>query len=219
MAALDLTAVLSLATFAFVATVTPGPNNLMVMSSTMLFGVRKTLPHMLGIQFGFSLLMIAAVFGVGGVLLRYPGAQEFVKWASAVWFLWLGLTYLKEAVKKDTARSDVETSETASSRPLRFIEAALFQIANPKALTLVLSSSGLYVEMVSDVSMRAAIMVAVFVLVGTPCSFAWMMLGRTLRRWMQRESVRRVVNLVMALLIFCVVVVILFHRPSFGETS
>lgn len=213
-----MTAVLGLATFAFVATVTPGPNNLMVMSSTMLFGIKKTLPHMVGIQFGFSAMMVAAVLGVGSILVRHPEAQQFVKWAGAAWFCWLGLTYMKEAFRKAESDYTLERGKKVSSRPLRFVEAALFQIANPKALALVLSSSGLYVEIADTMAARAAIMVAVFVLIGTPCSFFWMMLGQSLRRSMEREVVRRAVNLVMALLIFGVVAVILLHRVSFGDT-
>ena len=199
----------SLVTFSFLTTITPGPNNLMVMSSVMLFGVKRTLPHMFGIQFGFSILMVAAVLGLGELLDYFPRAQLFVQWAGAAWLCWLGLSFLKEAFRQHTSPGNMTLKK--ANRPFYFFEAALFQWANPKALILVLSSAGLYIDIADDIFVRAIVMVLVFVSVGLPCSFTWMLLGRTLNRWLGEASHGRVVNIVMALLIFGLVAIILLN--------
>jgi len=203
------TLLFSLITFAFLTTITPGPNNLMVMSSVMLFGVKRTLPHMFGIQFGFSILMVAAVLGLGELLVYFPRAHLFVQWAGAVWLCWLGLSFLKEAFRQHISQGNMTPKK--GSRPFHFFEAALFQWANPKALILVLSSAGLYIDIADDIFVRTIVMVLVFVIIGLPCSFTWMMLGRTLNRWLGEASHGRVVNIIMSLLIFGLVAIILLN--------
>jgi threonine/homoserine/homoserine lactone efflux protein len=199
----------SLITFAFLTTITPGPNNLMVMSSVMLFGVKRTLPHMFGIQFGFSILMVAGVLGLGELLVYFPWAHLFVQWAGAGWLCWLGLSFLKEAFRQHKSQGNKAPKKI--NRPFYFFEAALFQWANPKALILVLSSAGLYIDIADDIFVRTIFMVLVFVLVGLPCSFTWMLLGGTLNLWLGEASHGRVINIIMALLIFGLVAVILLN--------
>ena len=132
-----------------------------------------------------------------------------MQWAGAGWLCWLGLSFLKEACRQHTSQGNKAPKKT--NRPFYFFEAALFQWANPKALILVLSSAGLYIDIADDIFVRTIVMVLVFVLVGLPCSFTWMLLGRTLNHWLGEASHGRVINIIMALLIFGLVAVILLN--------
>ncbi|VAX05115.1 Transporter, LysE family [hydrothermal vent metagenome] len=198
-----------LMTFAFVSAITPGPNNLMLMSSVMLFGARRTLPHMVGIQVGFSILMAAAVLGLGELLKILPEARLVVKLAGSLWLFWLGARFLKEAFRQHVTQGNAPAKK--ASRPFFLYEAALFQIVNPKALIMALSSAGLYVGIADDIYHRTIIIVVTFILVGLPCSITWMLLGHTLNRWLGEASHGRVVNIIMALLIFGLVALVLLN--------
>ncbi|WP_417624443.1 LysE family translocator [Paremcibacter congregatus] len=200
---------LSMAAFAFVTAFTPGPNNLMLMSSTILFGGKRTIPHLIGIQIGFSTLMAAAVLGLGELLELFPDAQMVVKWLGAGWLLWLGVTFLREAVRQH--RSKGETQAPKASRPFTVIEAALFQLANPKALVMVLSTASLYSGIAEDITLRTVIIVLTFSAVGTPSGISWMLLGRAMNRWLGDASHGRVMNIAMGVLILALVAVILMN--------
>ncbi|VAW04836.1 Transporter, LysE family [hydrothermal vent metagenome] len=203
------TLLFGLITFAFVTAITPGPNNLMLMSSVMLFGVRRTLPHMLGIQLGFSLLLAAAVLGLGELIRHFPQAALVVKLVGSIWLCWLGVMFLREAFRQHRGQGDDIVKKT--SRPFHFFEAALFQWANPKALIMAFSSAGLYAGIAEDIMVRTIVIVVTFMMVGLPCSITWMMLGRALNHWLGEASHGRVVNIIMALLIFGLVIMILLN--------
>jgi len=199
--------IFGLIAFVFMASITPGPNNLMLMSSVMLFGFRRTLPHMLGVYCGFTFLLIAAILGFGELLIHVPAAELVIKLAGSLWLCWLGFQFLKEAFRQHMAKS--AQPENPHSRPFYFFEAFLFQWINPKALIMALSSAGLYVDITEDLISRLIVMTMIFTLVGMPCGIAWMILGRGLTRWLGPAGHGRVINLIMALLIFGLVGMIL----------
>ena len=80
---------LALAGFAFVTSITPGPNNLMLLASGTHFGWRRSLPHLLGISFGFGVMLVLVGLGLGEVFGRYPGLHDVLKWASLAYLLFL----------------------------------------------------------------------------------------------------------------------------------
>ena len=121
---------ISLIGFAFIASVTPGPNNLLLMSSGALFGWRRTVPHLAGIQIGFASLMTAAVFGLGTLVDRWPWLITVVRVLGAAWLAWLSVRFFKAAMSDLSTSARMESAPI--SRPFRFVEALLFQWINPK---------------------------------------------------------------------------------------
>ena len=127
----DLNILIALITFYFVMYVTPGPNNAMVLTSGLKFGFLKTIPHMSGITIGHVLQLILVCLGLGKIFQIFPQLQNILKILCALYLLYLGYKIIGSfsKIKKD------------DSRPLKFHEAALFQIVNPKAWTCLLYTS------------------------------------------------------------------------------
>ena len=175
-----LSTLAALTGFAFVMSITPGPNNLMLLASGTNFGWRRSLPHLLGISFGFGVMLVLVGLGLGEVFTLYPGLHEVLKWASLAYLLYL-------AVKIATA-----TPPTAQGggqgRPMGFGAAALFQVVNPKAWAMALTAVTAYGEL------GIAALTAVFVLVNLPCCGSWALLGEQMRRWLHRPRALQAFN-------------------------
>jgi len=172
---------LALAGFAFVTSITPGPNNLMLLASGTNFGWRRSLPHLLGISFGFGVMLALVGLGLGEAFVRYPGLHGGLKWASLAYLLWL-------AWKVATAAPPSSASDAHASRPMGFGAAALFQFVNPKAWAMALTAVTAYG------TLGVAAITVVFVLVNLPCCGSWALLGEQMRRWLHRPRALRAFN-------------------------
>jgi threonine/homoserine/homoserine lactone efflux protein len=203
----DYALLASLAGFAIAACITPGPNNFMQMSSGALFGFRKTLPHIAGVQFGFATLMAASVFGLGLVVEQFPWLVTIVKIIGAVWLCWLAFKFFKAAFNvKNQPDTKIENS---GARPLKFYEAAFFQWANPKALIMSLIAAGAYVGIAETPLGRAIIMCSIFLLFGSIASTTWTLAGHTLNRYMSAGRSAVILNCIMGLLLVATAMIIL----------
>ena len=209
---MDTTLLLSLAGFALTACITPGPNNFMQMSSGALFGFRRTLPHIAGVQFGFATLMAAAVFGLGAVVAQFEWLVTVVKIIGAAWLTWLALKFFKAAMNTSDQVSSIETNSGA--RPLKFIEAAFFQWANPKALIMSLVAAGAYVGISESTTIRALIMCSIFLGFGIVSSTTWTLAGHTLNRFMSSGKSAIILNVIMGLLLVATAVIILLAKAQ-----
>jgi threonine/homoserine/homoserine lactone efflux protein len=129
----------ALATFAFVAGVTPGPNNLMLMTSGVKYGLRPTLPHMAGVVLGFGLMIAVVGLGLDILFQRFPQILPILRIAGSIYMIWLAL---KIALAKPI--DEVE----AGGRPIGFLAAAGFQWVNPKAWVMALSALAAYAGVV-----------------------------------------------------------------------
>lgn len=177
--------------FALASSITPGPNNMMLMASGANFGLRRTIPHMLGVAIGFTVMIALIGFGLVGLFEAWPVAFDVLKVVSALYLLWL-------AWKIATAPPP-KTEGTSKARPMTFVEAALFQWVNPKAWTMALTAIAVYA---GSRSVAAVIGVAlVFGAVNLPSVGLWAAMGQYLRRWMTDERIRRAVNWTMAALL------------------
>jgi len=152
---MDLALYSSLILFVIAMSITPGPNNLMMMSSSILFGFRATLPHWAGVQLGFNALLIASIFGLGELVERFPQSLTVVKVAGSAWLGWMAWLYLRAALNPQPVKS----GEAGSSRPLRFHEGALFQLINPKAILMTISASGAFIALADLPVERAGMMI------------------------------------------------------------
>jgi threonine/homoserine/homoserine lactone efflux protein len=180
----------ALIVFAFVASITPGPNNLMLMTSGANFGFRRTIPHMLGIGIGFTLMVFLVGIGLMGVFEAVPNSETALTIASIVYLLWLAWKFANAGEVKQDGKS---------ASPLRFWQAALFQWVNPKAWFMALSAITLFAP---DRSLLAVIIVALaFGAVNLPCVSSWTVLGQQMQRVLTNPLRLRIFNYVMAALL------------------
>lgn len=188
-----LETVIALATFAFASSITPGPNNLMLMASGTNFGFLRTVPHMLGVALGFALMVLLVGLGLGTVFAAVPGAMLALKVVSAVYLLYLAWRIARSA----PPRLDGEDS---GARPFGFLQAAAFQWVNPKGWTMALTAVAVYVP--ADHRLLGAAGVAlVFTVVNVPAVLIWAAAGLQLRRLMHRPRAYRAFNVAAALLL------------------
>lgn len=180
---------IGLAGFAFVSSITPGPNNLMLMASGANFGFRRTLPHMLGVGVGFVVMVLLVGVGLAQIFQLYPVAHLVLKVASVAYMAWLAW---KIANAAPPGHSDAE------ARPITFSQAALFQWVNPKAWAMALTAIAVY----AGTGLSGVLGVAlVFGAINLPCVSSWTVLGQQMRRVLTNRARLRVFNGTMAVLL------------------
>jgi threonine/homoserine/homoserine lactone efflux protein len=182
---------LPLLSFAFVSSITPGPNNLMLSASGVVFGFNRTLPHLLGVGCGFALLLVVCASGVGALLVGLPSAELLLKVFGSVYLLYLAWSYRNALAPQ---------ARHASARPLKFAEAVAFQFVNPKAWIMGLTAAAVFVPDLEPRSFAIATMVGLFATVNLPCIATWAALGATLKRWLTQDRWRRLFSGAIALM-------------------
>ena len=180
------------AVFAFASSITPGPNNTMLMVSGANFGFRATAAHMLGVTVGFLLLVLAVGLGLGGLFRAYPALHDLLTLVGAAYLLWL-------AWKIGTARG-IGGHGADAAHPQRFWQAVAFQWVNPKAWAMVLGAVTAYAPQ-DGYAANVLVIAVVFMVIGVPCSASWTGFGVGLRRVLDRPGVLRAFNLTMAALL------------------
>ena len=192
----------SLAMFAFVSSITPGPNNAMLLASGANFGFRASLPHAAGVLFGFLGLVAICGLGLGGVFRTYPVLHLALKWGGAAYLLYLALKI---------ARSRAIGTGAVGARPMTFLQAVAFQFVNPKGWAMALGTVATYLP--SGFSLiDLAIAVLIFGALNGPSILTWMGAGVGLRRVLERPSVLRAFNIGMGALLALSVVLILVEE-------
>jgi threonine/homoserine/homoserine lactone efflux protein len=185
--------------FAFVSSITPGPNNLMLMASGANFGFGRTIPHMLGVGIGFTLMIVLVGAGLMQIFDLYPVAHTLLKVVSVASLLWL-------AWKIGTAAPPENTGEAAGT-PITFLQAALFQWVNPKAWTMALTAISVYSP---DRSLLSVVLVSlVFGIVNLPSVSVWTLMGEQMARILTSPARLRLFNWLMAALLVASLVPVL----------
>lgn len=195
---MSLELLLAFITFASVATITPGPNNLMLMSSGTVFGFRRTLPHILGVVLGLALLLGSMILGLGMLIERVPALARAVQFAGSAWLAWLGIRLFWGAIT--SGDTDREAAGKSSGRPLRALEAVLFQWANPKAIALTASCAAAFASLSTSVAMRLVVMIFIYSLSALLASLLWTIVGSTLAHLLSSGQSGRVAQIIMGLL-------------------
>lgn len=177
----------ALVAFAFVSSVTPGPNNLMLMASGANYGFARSVPHMLGIAIGFTLMIILVGAGLIKFFDAWPTSYMVLKVFSVAYMAWLAWKIARAA--------PAETTQ-ASGTPLTFSQAAVFQWVNPKAWAMALTALSVYA---TDASFAAFGLVAlVFGLVNLPSIALWTVMGQQMARLLTNPARLRTFNWTMA---------------------
>lgn len=180
----------ALAAFAFVTSITPGPNNMMLLASGANFGFMRTIPHMLGVGIGFVIMAILVGAGLMQLFDAWPTSYLILKVLSAAYMLWLAWKIAHSASPEGVA---------AGAKPMTFLQAALFQWVNPKAWTMALTSITLYAP---DRDFLAVLWVAtVFGAINLPTVSLWTILGQKLRLILSNPARLVAFNWTMAVLL------------------
>lgn len=168
-----------LALFAFVATVTPGPNNIMLTSSGIRFGFLRTMPHIFGIVFGFLILMSLCAAGIGSLIIAIPALHTALKIAGSGYLVWLAWQLRSMAFDREAE---------AQARPMSFLGAALFQFANPKAWVMGITGASAFLPAVQPIALAIAIFCIVFTVIELPAIMLWAGMGAVLRRYLTQRK-------------------------------
>jgi threonine/homoserine/homoserine lactone efflux protein len=190
---------LPLTGFAFVMYITPGPNNVMLASSGATHGVRASVPHMLGIAAGFSVMLVVVSAGLGSLLLAWPPLLAAMRWVGAAWMLWLAW---KIAIAPPPG-------SVSPRGVLGFTGAAAFQWINPKAWLIALGAASEFTRPDLPLAQQALRIGAVFLVVALPCMLVWVLLGRGAGRLLRVPGRLRAFNIAMALLLVASLVPVL----------
>lgn len=163
---------LALVVFAFVTSITPGPNNFMLLASGVNFGFRRTIPHMLGIGGGFLSLLLGVGFGLGALLTAYPSLHLALKLAGGAYLLYLAW---RIAMSRSLSEKDGK-----AARPMTFLEAAAFQWVNPKAWVMAVTAMAVYADPAAPF-LSVLVVALAFALVNLPSVSTWAGFGMALR--------------------------------------
>jgi threonine/homoserine/homoserine lactone efflux protein len=182
---------LAFATYSFVMSITPGPNNVMLTASGATFGFRRTVPHILGVVAGFSAVLLAVCAGLDALFTRWPALQDALRWAGAAYLVYLGWRILRSG----------DAKAAQSRKPLTVIEAAGFQFLNPKAWVMTLTAAAMFLPRELGVAAACVYMVGVMAGVNLPCITVWALFGSSMRGFLAKPAGRTTFNVVMALAI------------------
>jgi threonine/homoserine/homoserine lactone efflux protein len=177
--------------FAIVGLYTPGPNNVMLLASGLNFGLRRTLPHVAGVSFGFAFLVAVVGLGLGAVFAAYPLLQSILKYAGAAYLVYLAIVI---------ARSGQVTASNASSQPLTFWQAALFQWINVKGWVIAIGTITAYAALASY-PWNILTMAVLLLVLGLSSSVTWTLFGASLQSLVRSPGAVRIFNWVMAALL------------------
>ena len=178
--------------FAASTTVTPGPNNIMIMTSGLNYGVRSSIPHFLGICIGFPAMVLVIGLGFSVIFESYPIIHEVIKVIGVAYFLYLAWLI---------ASSSPASLEGKSAKPLNFTQAALFQWVNPKAWVMATSAVSAYTYAASDIFIQVVYIALIFLIVAFPCVGIWLVFGAGLKKYLKSSRHQRTFNLSMAFLL------------------
>jgi threonine/homoserine/homoserine lactone efflux protein len=182
---------LAFASFAFVGSITPGPNNAMLLASGLNYGFRRTVPHIAGISLGCVAMLVLVGLGLGAVFEAVPVLYTALRYVGAAYLLWLAW---------NIARSGPMADRQASGRPMTFWQAAAFQWVNPKAWILVVGAVGTYAPR-DRFELNVAVLAVLFGMVNAPSICVWAGFGTMLRPLLADPRRVRMFNVAMAALL------------------
>lgn len=199
---------LSIVPYIVVMSITPGPNNLMLLSSGVRFGAQRSLPHMLGISIGGALMIVLTGLGLVGVFQRYPVLQQLMQWGGLVYLLWLAWKMTQASAPEEQRVVDadgavamvldqLDRNALTSARPMGFVGAAAFQWVNPKMWMMALGLLSAYLPE-GQGAMAVMVVALVFGLANLPCIAVWAVAGQHLRHWLQNPRALQWFNWSMA---------------------
>jgi threonine/homoserine/homoserine lactone efflux protein len=178
--------------FATVMYLTPGPNNIMLLSTAVTYGFRRSLPHIAGITIGFAFMIGAVGVGLGTIFIAYPVLQTILKYAGAAYLIYLAVAIAMSG--------PVKPGQDNQRGPMTFWGAAMFQWINAKGWVMVIGTITTYAA-IASFPWNIAIQVAIGLLLGAVSCTIWALFGTVLRPLLTSERTVRAFNIVMAILL------------------
>jgi threonine/homoserine/homoserine lactone efflux protein len=182
---------LPLIAYAFVTSITPGPNNMMLLASGVNYGFRRTLPHLCGVSLGLAPMLVGIGLGLGRLFAQFPLLYSLLHWAGMAYLLWLAWKI---------ARSGAVSGAAPKQAPMSFLQAAAFQWLNPKCWMMVFGALTTYLPPQWHIDALLTL-TFVFVLVNAPCVASWAGLGKICRQFLSNPRAARIFNFTMAVLL------------------
>ena len=198
---IDVEILIALISFYFVMYVTPGPNNAMVLASGLKFGFIKTIPHMTGITIGHVLQLVLVCLGLGKIFQIFPHLQNILKALCALYLLYLGYKIIGSfsKIKED------------DSRPLKFHEASLFQLINPKAWTISSMAASGFLPKDGDLFFSIFI-IGIVALIICPLSISpWAAFGSAIRNMVKNNKIKALIEYFLAILLLITAIIIVLQ--------
>ena len=195
---IDLNILFALISFYFVMYVTPGPNNAMVLTSGLKFGFSKTIPHMTGITIGHVTQLVLVCFGLGKIFQIFPNLQDILKVICVIYLLYLGYKIIGSfsKIKQD------------DSRPLKFYEAAFFQIVNPKAWTISSMAASGFLPKDGNL-IFSTIFIGFVALIICPISISpWAAFGSAIKNLVKNNKIKVLIEYFLAFLLLITAILI-----------
>lgn len=184
---------LSIATFTFSTVMTPGPNNIMLLSSGLTFGYKRTLPHILGVMLGFPMMVVLVGFGMGVIFDKYPFILSVLKIVGFFYLLWM-------AYKIATNISIYEVKDR-EGKPFSFLQAAAFQWVNPKAWIMAITSISIFVTSIENPFIQVLSVATIYLLSGVISTNTWALGGVLLKQVLKSKKSVSIFNKTMAFLL------------------
>lgn len=178
--------------FAAAAAFTPGPNNIMLMTSGLNYGFRPSLAHVAGVTIGYSVLLAIVGLGLGAVFTAYPILQTILKYVGAVYLIYLAYVI---AVSKPA-----DPAEAAQGRPMTFTGAALFQLVNVKGWVIAVGSVSAYAA-ITAYPWNMLLLAAIICVITLASALAWLLMGTALQALVRSPRAIRIFNVTMAVLL------------------
>jgi threonine/homoserine/homoserine lactone efflux protein len=178
--------------FAFTSAVTPGPNNVMILTSGLNFGVRRSIPHLLGVVLGFPTMLVILGFFLGFVFVRYPAVHFVIKVCGIVYLLYLAW--------KIAGAQPGKVGDNRGS-PLTFVQSALFQWINPKGLIMATGAIATYTSTNANQFLQVLVIALTFVISTFICNGSWLVFGASLKHLLAEPRHMRTFNRLMAVLL------------------
>ena len=182
---------LAILLFTATASITPGPNNIMIMASGVNFGVKRSIPHVLGICLGFPVMVIGLGLGLGTIFENFPILHDIIKVLGVAYLLYLAWLIASSSPFEEAA---------SSAMPLRFDQAVLFQWVNPKAWVMATGAISAYTT-VGDTLAQVLFIAFAFFITAAPSVAVWLIFGAGLKRYLENPRHNRTFNISMALLL------------------
>jgi threonine/homoserine/homoserine lactone efflux protein len=183
---------LALFFFAVSTGITPGPNNIMLMTSGMNFGIKNSLPHLAGVCVGFTVMVIGIALGFSFVFERFPLLHEAIKVIGVLYLLYLAWLI---------ANASTNSLEDKESKPFSFLQAALFQWVNPKAWVVVTSAVSAYTTVDQNGYWHIVTMASVFFIAAVITTVTWLFFGKGINKILQSKKQQKIFNITMAMLL------------------
>lgn len=202
-----LAGLIAMATFAFVTSVTPGPNNIMLLHSGARFGFKRTIPHMIGISTGFAVMIFLCCIGVAAVVLSFPATDWALKIIGSIYMLWLTWKLWKNGAVPQNISPDgnlPDAQNKNAAQPMTLMQAALFQYVNPKAWMMALTLPAVYLPKSGSLWVNTLIACVVCAVINIASVSVWARGGEMLQDFLHKPHYAKIANMAIVLMtLYC----------------